>query len=237
MTQFSKFLNTYLVYIRVTLSSALSASTRSTMIIASRPPDVPAPSPVQTLDEDLDAFLQGPYRDHTVAGSSPVAPPTADNPEFRDRLLAYAYGIYDTFVTRQLPHQSIPPHHAVLLLPLLELLHQSHPYNSPIALLLGSVYYHQDLTQRCLQINNHILQYDPHNVPPYPPSLLVDDLRITAQASAICNLGAALYTMELRVQAFEWWWKGLQASPTNWDILVGILRRYDPSLKLTIGQG
>ena len=207
------------------------------MIIVSRPPDVPTPSPVQTLDDDLDDFLQGSCRGPAAAGSFPIATQTLNNPEFRDRLLAYAYGIYDTFVTRQLPDQSIPPHHTVLLLPLLELLHESHPSNSSIALLLGSVYYHQDFTQRCLQINNHILQYEPHNVHFYPSPSLKYDLRITAQASAICNLGAALYTMDLRVQAFEWWWKGLQSSPTNWDILVSIPCRYDSFPKLTAEQG
>ena len=149
------------------------------MILVSRPPDVPTPSPVQTLDEDLDAFLQGPFQgDPAAAGGFRITTTAPNDPEFRGRLLSYAYGVYDTFVTRQLPQQSIPPHHAVLLLPLLELLHELHPHNSPIALLLGSVYYHQDLPQRCLQINNHILQYDPQNVRSRPP-LLVDDLRIT----------------------------------------------------------
>lgn len=139
--------------------------TLSTMILVSRPPDVPTPSSAQTLGEDLVAFLQRPYEDDPAAGGGfPVTTPTPRDPETRDRLLTYAYAVYDTFITRQLPSQSIPPDHAALLLPLLELLHGLYPYNSPISLLLGCVYHHHDLTQRSLQINRHILQYDPHNV-------------------------------------------------------------------------
>jgi hypothetical protein len=242
MTQSSNLLDTSLGYIRATLSPTSSASTQPTMIIVSRPLDVPTPSPFPTLDEDLDGFLRAPYRNHPAAdGGPPVITPTPNDPEFLGRLLSYAYGIYDTFVTRQLPHQSIPSHHAVLLRPLLEVLYESHPSNSSIALLLGSVYYHQDLAQRCLQINNHILQYDPQNVRSYPPPslpfLFVDYLRITVQTSAMCNLGTTLHAMDLPVQAFEWWWKGLQISPTNWDILVGALRECNQFLKLTTGKG
>lgn len=135
------------------------------MILVSRPPNVPTPSQIHTLDADLVAFLQQPYDGDAAAASyPPVAPPTADNPETRDRLLAYAYVVYDTFVTRQLPQGSIPPEHEALLLPLMELMHGLNPYNPSIALLLGCVYHHQDLTQRSLQINRHILQHDPKNV-------------------------------------------------------------------------
>jgi len=38
----------------------------------------------------------------------------------------------------------------------------------------------------------------------------------------MCNLGANLRLLDLPVPAFEYWWKALQLSPTNWDILVGI---------------
>lgn len=38
----------------------------------------------------------------------------------------------------------------------------------------------------------------------------------------MCNLGANLRLMDLPVEAFECWWKALQISPINWDILVGI---------------
>lgn len=141
------------------------------MILVSRPPDVPTPSSTQILGEDLAAFLQRPYENDTAAGGgSPITTPTPNDPETRDRLLAYAYAVYDVFITRQLPPQSIPPDHAVLLLPLLELLHGLHPYHSPIALLLGCVYHHNNLTQRGLQINRHILQYDPQNVRLHFPS-------------------------------------------------------------------
>lgn len=139
--------------------------TPSIMILISRPPNVPTPSPVFTLDEDLAAFLQRPYEDNPAADSdhpSTTLGPT--NSETRDRLLAYAYVVYDTFVTRQLPLQSIPSGHASLLFPLLELLHGLYPHNTPIALLLGCVYHHHDLVQRGLRINRHILQCDPENV-------------------------------------------------------------------------
>ena len=146
------------------------------MILVSRPLNVPTPSQIHTLDEDLVIFLRWPYADDaTVADNPPVAVLTAKNPETRDRLLDYAYVVYDTFVTRQLPQGSIPPAHASLLLPLMELLHGLHPYNSPIALLLGCVYHHYDLTQRSLKINRHILQHDPENVRLYslrPGSLI-----------------------------------------------------------------
>lgn len=132
------------------------------MILISRPPNVPTPSPIYALDEDLFAFLERPYE---VAGSAPPAATTAaNNPETRDRLLAYAYVVYDAFTTRQLPPRSIPSEHASLLLPLLELLHGLHPYHSSIALLLGCVYHHHNLIQRSLEINRHILQHDPQNV-------------------------------------------------------------------------
>lgn len=144
-----------------------SALTLSTMILVSRPSNVPTPSPIQTLDEDLVAFLQRPYEDDTAADDPPIVTLTPNNPETRDRLLAHAYAIYDTFVTRQLPSRSVPSDHAALLLPLLELLHELSPSNSPIALLLGCVYHHHNLIQRSLQINRRILQHDPHNVRPY----------------------------------------------------------------------
>ena len=140
------------------------------MILVSRPLDEPTPSPAQTLDEDLVAFLQRPYEDDaTIDGDPPIATPAPRDPQTRDRLLSYAYTVYDTFVTRELPVRSIPPNHAALLLPLLELLHGLSPYNSPIALLLGCVYHHQNLIQRSLDINHHILRYDPDNVYSYSP--------------------------------------------------------------------
>jgi len=37
----------------------------------------------------------------------------------------------------------------------------------------------------------------------------------------MCNVGVILRLMNLPVQAFEYWWKALQLSPINWDILVG----------------
>ena len=139
------------------------------MILVSRPPNTPTPSLIHTLDEDLLVFLRKPYVDSASAGyDPPVTIPTANNPETRDRLLAYACVVYDAFVTRQLPPRSVPFEHASLLLPLLELLHRLHPYNSPIALLLGCMYHHQNFTQRSLQINRHILRYDPQNVRPCP---------------------------------------------------------------------
>lgn len=145
------------------------------MILVSRPPNVLTPSQIHTLDEELVAFLQWPYEVSAAAAGDPsVATPTANNPETRDRLLAYAYVIYDVAVTRQLPRGSIPLEHGALLLPLMELLHGLYPHNSPIALLLGCVYHHQDLKQRSLQINHHILQYDKDNVCSY--SLLSEPL-------------------------------------------------------------
>jgi len=145
------------------------------MVLVSRPPDVPTPSPTQTLDEDLLDFLQRPYEDDAAAGGHPpIATLTLNSPQTKDRLLAYAYAVYDTFVTRQLPTRSIPPDHAALLLPLLELLHGLYSYDSPVALLLGCVYHHHDLPQRSLQINRHILQYDPNNVRSHPPPMAVD---------------------------------------------------------------
>ena len=137
------------------------------MILVSRPPNVPTPSPIQILDENLVGFLQRPYEDDATPGDFPVATPAPNNPETRDRLLSYAYVVYDTSVTGQLPPQSIPPGHAALLLPLLELLHGLYPYNPPVALLLGCVYHHHNLVQRSLQINRHILRYDPGNVRTY----------------------------------------------------------------------
>ena len=138
------------------------------MILISRPPNIPTPSPILTLDEDLDAFLQRPYEDDsTIGGDPPVTTVRPRDPEIRDRLLAYAYVVYDTFVTRQLPPQSIPSGHISLLLPLLELLHGLHPYNTDISLLLGCVYHHHDLIQRALRINGNILQNDPQNVSLY----------------------------------------------------------------------
>ena len=135
------------------------------MILVSRPPNVPTPFPIHTLDDDLIAFLERPYETNAIAdGGLPVTTTTPNNPETRDRLLAYAYLIYDAVVTRQLSQGSIPPGHSALLLPLMELLHGLHPHNSPIALLLGCVYHHYDLTQRSLEINSQILQYDPQNV-------------------------------------------------------------------------
>lgn len=136
------------------------------MILVSRPPNAPIPSPAQALDEDIVAFLQRPYEDDAT-GDFPIATPAPKNPQTRDRLLTYAYTVYDTFVTRELPVRSIPLDHAALLLPLLELLHGLYPYNSSIALLLGCVYHYHNLLQRSLQINRHILQYDPDNVCPY----------------------------------------------------------------------
>ncbi|KAF9781160.1 hypothetical protein BJ322DRAFT_256213 [Thelephora terrestris] len=189
-----------------TTPSPWPVSTLPTMILVSRPPTTPTPSPIHTLDDDLVAFLESPYVDNAaVAAGLPVATTTANNPETRDRLLAYACVMYDAFVTCQLPSQSIPSEHASLLLPLLELLHGCHPYNSPIALLLGCVYHHHNLYQRSLQMNRHILQYDPQNV------------------SAMCNLGVVLWLMEFPVDAFQCWWKALQLSPTNWDILDNML--------------
>lgn len=147
------------------------------MILVSRPPNMSTLSPTQTLDEDIIAFLQRPYEDDTTAGGDfPIATPAPNNPQTRDRLLSYAYAVYDTFVTRELPVRSIPPDHAALLLPLLELLHGLYPYNSPTALLLGCVYHHHNLIQRSVQINRHILQYDPENVCSYSPFLLGVDL-------------------------------------------------------------
>lgn len=140
------------------------------MILISRPPSVPTPSLIQILEEDLVAFLERPYEnDATAGGDLPVETPAPNNPETRDRLLSYAYAVYDSSVTRQLPPQSTPPRHAALLLPLLELLHGLYPYNSPVALLLGCVYHYHDLFQRSLQINRHILQYDPDNVRTHSP--------------------------------------------------------------------
>lgn len=115
---------------------------------ASRPSDVPAPAPARPLGEDLVTLLMCPTSD----------------PGTRDRLLAHAYTIYDTSVTHQLPPELALAEHGALLLPLLELLHGLHPHDTPIALLLGCVYCHHDLTQRSLQINRGILRYDPHNV-------------------------------------------------------------------------
>lgn len=144
------------------------STTPPTMILISRPSDVPTPSPILTLGEDIAALLQRPYEDNPAAGDDPsVMISGPSNPETRDRLLAYAYVVYDTSVTRQLPPQSIPSGHASLLLPLLELLHGLYPYNTPISLLLGCVYYHHDLVQRGLWINGHILQYEPGNVRSY----------------------------------------------------------------------
>lgn len=135
------------------------------MNLISRPPNVPSPFPIHALDDDLIAFLERPYEENAAAGSGlPVATTTPNSPETRDRLLAYAYLIYDAVVTRQIPQGSIPPGHSALLLPLMELLHELHPHNPPIALLLGCVYHHYDLTQRSFEINSHILQYDPQNV-------------------------------------------------------------------------
>ena len=37
----------------------------------------------------------------------------------------------------------------------------------------------------------------------------------------MCNLGVVLYLMDLPIEAFKCWWKALQISPTNWDVLVG----------------
>jgi len=139
------------------------------MILVSRPPTVPTPSPIKTLDEDLVTFLRRPYEGDATTGDFPIATPAPNNPETRDRLLSYAYTVYDSSVTRQLPPHSIPPGHAAFLLPLLELLHGLHPYNTPVSLLLGCVYHHHDLVQRSLQINRHILRYDPDNVRTYFP--------------------------------------------------------------------
>lgn len=38
----------------------------------------------------------------------------------------------------------------------------------------------------------------------------------------MCNLGVNLRLMDLPVPAFECWWKALQLSPINWNILVGV---------------
>lgn len=140
------------------------------MILVSRPPDIPSPSPIKTLDDDLAAFLERPYEDNAAsAGGFPFATPALSNPETKHRLLTYAYVLYDCFVTGQLPTRSIPSDHAALLLPLLELLHGSYPHDSPVALLLGCVYHYHDSTQRSLQINLNILQYDPGNARSYSP--------------------------------------------------------------------
>lgn len=136
------------------------------MILISRPPDIPTPSPIQTLDDDLVAFLQRPYEDNIAlaGGDFPIVIPALNNPETKNRLLRYAYVLYDVFVTGQLPTRSVPFEHASLLLPLLELLHGTYPYDSPVALLLGCVYHYHDYTQRSLQVNLHILQHTPDNV-------------------------------------------------------------------------
>ncbi|KAF9645541.1 TPR-like protein [Thelephora ganbajun] len=179
------------------------------MILISRPPDVPTPPPIQTLDDDLIAFLQRPYEDGvTTGGDFSIANLAPSNPVTRDRLLGYAYAVYDTFVSRQFPTRSTPSAHTALLLPLLELLHGLHPHNSPVALLLGCVYHHHNLIQRSLQINRHILQHDPDNV------------------SAMCNLGVNLRLMNFPVEAFEYWWRALQLSPINWDILDNMLETF-----------
>ena len=193
------------------------------MILVSRPPNVSTPSPIQILAEDFVAFVQRPYMDDATAGGDlPITTPTPNNPETRDHLLSYAYVVYDASITQQLPPQSIPPGHAALLLPLLELLHGQHPYNSPVALLLGCVYHYHDLVQRSLQINRHILRYDPDNVrTQISPSAI--DLRRMAQVSAMCNLGANLRSVGLPLQAFECWRGALRISPVNWDILVGYI--------------
>jgi len=134
------------------------------MILVSRPPDISTPSPIHTLDDDLVAFLQRPYEDNaTPGGNLPIVTLTLSNPETKNRLLKYAYVLYDGFVTGQLPTQSIPPDHAPLLLPLLELLHGTYPQDSPVALLLGCVYHYHNLAQRSLQINLRILQHDLEN--------------------------------------------------------------------------
>lgn len=193
-----------------------------TLRIASRPSDVPTPAPAQPLDEDLVAVLQRPYdRSTSTDGSSLLTSPASD-PGTRDRLLAYAYAVYDASVTHQLPPGSVPSEHGVLLQPLLELLHRLHPYHPPIALLLGCVYSHHDLTQRSLQINRSILQYDPHNVRSHLLSSSAD-LGSMMQVLAMCNVGVDLWTLNAQVDAFGCWWRALQLSPTNWDILVGIL--------------
>jgi hypothetical protein len=196
------------------------------MILISRPSNVPTPSPILTLDEDLVAFLQRPYENNRAGVGVPLlTTPGPSNPETRDRLLAYAYVIYDTFVTQQLPPQSIPPGHTSLLLPLLELLHGLHPYDTPIALLLGCVYNHHDLVQRGLRINGHVLQYDPANVRHIFTSTRVIFPKQQIQVPAMCNLGVNLRLANLLVPAFKCWWKALQLSPTNWDILVGVFWR------------
>ena len=132
--------------------------------LASRPSDMPTPAPVQPLGEDLVEFLRKPQESSTSADGNPLLMSPATDPGIRDRLLAYAYTVYDTSITHQLPPESVLAGHGALLLPLLELLHELRPYDTPIALLLGCVYCHYDLTQRSLQINHDILQYDPHNV-------------------------------------------------------------------------
>lgn len=38
----------------------------------------------------------------------------------------------------------------------------------------------------------------------------------------MCNLGVILRLMDITVEAFGYWWKALQLSPTNWDVLVGV---------------
>lgn len=43
------------------------------------------------------------------------------------------------------------------------------------------------------------------------------------QVSAMCNLGVNLYLVGIPVGAFECWWKALQLTPVNFDILVGII--------------
>jgi len=49
----------------------------------------------------------------------------------------------------------------------------------------------------------------------------------------MCNLGANLCLMGLPAQAFEYWWRALQLSPINWDILVGISDLYRYFIGLT----
>ena len=131
---------------------------------ASRPSDTPIPAPAQPLGEDLVDFLRSPYESSALADGRSLLMGPANDPGTRDRLLAHAYTVYDASVTHQLPPESVLAGQAALLLPLLEHLHGLHPYDTPIALLLGCVYCHHDLTQRSLEINRDILRHDPHNV-------------------------------------------------------------------------
>ncbi|EKM61041.1 glycosyltransferase family 41 protein [Phanerochaete carnosa HHB-10118-sp] len=135
----------------------------------------------------------------------------------RDALLSYAYQLYRS---AQLPHLGLTAIPLVIatpaptspeqiyrlrLLPLLTTLCSLHPGDIRILLLLACTYHSLGDYNMSLSTSQEMLRIDP------------------ASVEAMNNIGVTLKALGRNDQAYEWWWKAIQACPTYWDATENIL--------------